>query len=120
MLTYADLVCAVTKGWASLISELVHKSTPLTCFARTRVQLLTQDFQAEQRGHPHSDKTYEQKNARLEGMDFLLDECGKLRPKGAFSDPLLCNGLQLAGVLNIQLAMEADALGAVLTYADVC
>jgi hypothetical protein len=53
-------------------------------------------------------------------MDFLLDECGKLRPKGAFSDPLLCKGLQLAGVLNIQLAMEADALGAVLAYADVC
>ena len=80
----------------------------------------SKDFQAEQRGDPHSDKTYEQKNARLEGMDFLLDECGKLRPKGAFSDPLLCNGLQLAGVLNIQLAMEADAQGAVLTYADVC
>jgi hypothetical protein len=96
----------------------VHSINLLCSYKSTNAD--SKDCQAEQRWDPHSDKSYEKKNARLEGMDFLLDECGKLRPKGAFSDPLLCNGLQLAGVLNIQLAMEADALGAVLTYADVC
>lgn len=82
--TADDAVYAVTKGWPSLIAYL-----------------------EEWRVDPHNDPQHK-RNARLEGLEFLLHECASIRPKGSIQ-PEQCEGIQLTTVLNILLAMEADA-----------
>ena len=76
-------VYAITKAWPSL----------------TNVAM--QHLQGS-RFDPHN-----KPNPRLAGLEFLLRECEKMRPKGlllAEQD----NGIQLVAMLNLALAMDAD------------